>query len=154
MSQQVNLGRQGFVAIPYRNTIDTSFSQLLPPPPPVEETVTVQQFFNFYDQLFYEIPAEGTVNTHQVLIQRSTEYIGFTEEKDQDIQVLLDEITSLREELLATQVELRNAQLSGSLPSNFGEIQDGTQITGNPSSTPSDPPLGLDGQGNTVSRTG
>ena len=36
--------------------------------------------------------------------------IGFSEEHEQDIQILLDEITQLREELLSTQKELTDLQ--------------------------------------------
>ena len=106
MSQEIKLGKTGFVRNSYINTIDTTFSQLIPPPPPLEETVSVEEFFDLYNTLFYEIPAEGSINSHTFLIERSSEYIGFTEENDQNIQVLLDEITSLREELLQTQKEL------------------------------------------------
>lgn len=112
MSQKIKLGKTGFVRNSYINTIDTTFSQLTPPPPPLEETVSVEEFFDLYNTLFYEIPAEGSVNSHTFLIERSSEYIGFTEENDQNIQVLLDEITSLREELLETQKELRDTQLN------------------------------------------
>lgn len=112
MSQEVLLGRQGFVRSAYINTIDTSFTQLIPPPPPVEEVITVEEFFDLYTTLFYEIPAEGSVNSHTYLIERSKEYIGFTEENDENIQILLDEITQLREELLATQKELQDMQTS------------------------------------------
>ena len=112
MSQEVLLGRQGFIRNAYTNAIDTSFTQLIPPPPPVEEVVTVEEFFNLYQTLFYQIPAEGGVNSHTYLIERSKEYIGFTEENDENIQILLDEITQLREELLATQKELENVQLN------------------------------------------
>lgn len=134
MSQKVNLGRQGFSTQAYKNAIDTSFTQLIPPPPPVEVIYTVEDFFNLYNTLFYEIPAEGDINSHRFLVNRSTEYIGFTEEKEEDIQVLLDEITSLREELLTTQKELTDAQNSGSLAlqaqaSPSLDLQTGTQIT-------------------------
>ena len=135
MSEQVNLGRQGFSTRAYQNAIDTSFTQLIPPPPPVEAVYTVEEFFDLYNTLFYEIPAEGDVNSHRFLINRSTEYIGFTEEKEEDIQVLLDEITQLREELLETQRQLSNAENSGSLlleaqsGLSNNEIQTGTQIT-------------------------
>ena len=112
MSQKIKLGKTGFVRSSYINTIDTTFSQLIPPPPPLEETVSVEEFFDLYNTLFYEIPAEGSINSHTFLIERSSEYIGFTEENDQNIQVLLDEITSLREELLETQKELRDTQLN------------------------------------------
>lgn len=144
MSQKVLLGRQGFVRNAYTNAIDTSFTQLIPPPPPVEEVVTVEEFFNLYQSLFYEIPAEGPVNSHAYLIQRSTEYIGFNEEKEEDIQILLDEITSLREELLATQKELQDVQTDinsteqaltnqpESEEIETSELIPGTQITAQP----------------------
>lgn len=137
MSEQIKLTKDEFEARAYKNAIDTSFSQLIPPPPPIVETATVEDFFELYDTLFYEIPSQGEVDSHESLIRRSSEYIGFTEETDQDIQILLDEITQLREELLATQQELRDTQLSGSIQAqsegNIGgseNIQPGTQLTG------------------------
>ena len=30
----------------YSNAIDTSFSELVTPPPPLEETISVEEFFN------------------------------------------------------------------------------------------------------------
>ena len=133
MSQKVNLTKQGFLSSAYKNAIDTSFTQLVQPPPPVEETVSVEQFFDLYQTLFYEIPAEGSINSHTYLIKQSTEYIGFTEEKEEDIQVLLDEITLLREELLDSQKQLRDAETSASIQSQTlaqsSELTSGTQIT-------------------------
>ncbi len=131
MTQKINLGRQGFISPTYKNSIDTSFTQLLPPPPPPEEVFTVEQFFELYSQLFYEIPTEGSINSHQVLIDKSSEYIGFNEENEQNIQILLDEITQLREELLSTQIALREAQTNtgGVVNLEGDQIQDGTQLT-------------------------
>lgn len=136
MSQQeIKLGKQGFGTSAYKNAIDTTFTQLIPPPPPPPDVFTVEEFFELYNTLFYEIPATGEVNSHQFLINRSTEYIGFTEEKEEDIQILLDEITQLREELLATQQELITTQNSASIQSletAQTQIFPGTQITNNP----------------------
>ena len=66
-SQKVNLVRQGFETKAYRNAIDTTFTQLVTPPPPIEETITVDQFFEAYTTLFYEIPATGPLNSHEFL---------------------------------------------------------------------------------------
>ena len=135
MSQQeIKLGKQGYGATAYKNAIDTTFTQLVPPPPPAPQVFTVEEFFELYTTLFYEIPATGEVNSHQYLIDRSTEYIGFTEEKEQDIQVLLDEITQLREELLSTQQELIASQNTASiqvLENQQSQIVPGTLITNN-----------------------
>tara|TARA_B100002019_G_C21262245_1_gene597409 strand:+ start:1384 stop:1728 length:345 start_codon:yes stop_codon:yes gene_type:complete len=74
--------------------------------PPVEEdTITVDEFFTAYDELYYEIPLKGETNSHEFLIKKSTELVGF--EKDTaDIQPLLDEIANLREQLLSQQEQI------------------------------------------------
>lgn len=110
----LTLNKTALIKNNYNNVVNTSFTELTPPPIPEEETISVSQFFRLYDQLFYDIPPEGPINTHEFLIRRSTEYIGFTEETPEEIQALLDEITNLRRNLLDTEQEvldLRN-QLS------------------------------------------
>jgi len=96
----------------YEKVIDTSFTQNTPPPP-IEDTVTVEQFFNFYSTLFYDIPVEGDINSHAYLVKTSGEYIGFNQ-TNEDIQVLLDEITSLQQENLTLNQRISDLQLSGS----------------------------------------
>jgi hypothetical protein len=97
----------------YENVIDTSFTALTPPLPPIEDTATVEQFFELYNNLFYDIPAEGDTNSHAYLVQRSGEYIN-DESTSEDIQVLLDEITSLQQEILNLNQQLIDSQVSGS----------------------------------------
>ena len=79
---------------------NTKFNQLIPPtgsgtPVPL----TIPQFFEAYDNLFYEIPIEGDINSHTYLVQRSSEYIGVTLQND-EINALLEEINALRQEVL------------------------------------------------------
>ena len=62
----------------------------------------MDEFFVLYNDLFYEIPKEGEVNSHQYLIKTSVEYVG-SQSTSNDIQALLNEITNLREENLALQ---------------------------------------------------
>lgn len=97
----------------YENVIDTSFTALTPPPLPIEDTATVEQFFELYNNLFYDIPAEGDINSHAYLVQRSGEYIN-AEGTSEDVQVLLDEITSLQQEILNLNQQLIDSQVSGS----------------------------------------
>jgi hypothetical protein len=96
----------------YEKVIDTSFTQNTPPPP-IEDTITVEQFFNFYSTLFYDIPVSGDINSHAYLVKTSGEYIGFGG-NNEDIQVLLDEITSLQQENLVLNQQLLQIQTSGS----------------------------------------
>lgn len=96
----------------YENVIDTSFTQNQPSIP-LEDTVTTNQFFDLYNSLFYDIPAEGDTNSHAYLVQRSGEYIN-AESTSEDIQVLLDEITSLQQEILSLNEQIIQLQTTGS----------------------------------------
>jgi hypothetical protein len=93
----------------YLNTVDTSFAQVSTPPPPLEDTITVSEFFDLYDAIFYDIPANGATNSHEYLVKTSGEYINF-EQTDEDIQALLDEITALRQENLDLVQQITNLQ--------------------------------------------
>jgi hypothetical protein len=97
----------------YVNVIDTSFTQITPTIP-VEDTITVEQFFQFYNKIFYDIPAEGDINSHTYLVKTSGEYIN-TAAPNEEVQLLLDEITSLRQQLLTANQQVLNLQFSSSL---------------------------------------
>jgi hypothetical protein len=98
----------------YINAVDTSFTQMTPPPPPVEDTITVEEFFKYYDKIFYTIPTQGDINSHAYLVKKSGDYIGGNA-VNSDIQILLDEITSLRQQLLNSQQQLLTLQTSSSI---------------------------------------
>jgi hypothetical protein len=98
----------------YVNVIDTSFTQLTPPPPPVEDTITVEEFFSYYNKIFYDIPAEGNINSHAYLVKTSGEYINAAA-PNEETQLLLDEITSLRQQLLVANQQVLDLQVSSSL---------------------------------------
>lgn len=109
MSQRIDLNRVVYDKDKYQKTIDTSFNELLPPVIVEEEdTITVEQFFNYYNQLFFDIPKTG-INSHNTLIQESTEYVG-NEQVNDEINAYIQEINSLREQLLETQTELTGLQ--------------------------------------------
>ncbi len=96
----------------YENVIDTSFSQKQPTLP-LEDTINVGQFFELYNKIFYDIPAEGDTNSHAYLVKTSGEYINAAGDSE-DIQVLLDEISSLQQENLNLNQQLLNMQTSSS----------------------------------------
>lgn len=109
------LNRSVFDKTAYEKTIDTSFSQISPPSPPIEDTMSVEEFFKMYNTIFYDIPAKGNINSHAYLVKTSGDYIG-TEAISEDVKLLLDEITSLREQLLAANQQITSLQVSGSTP--------------------------------------
>jgi hypothetical protein len=84
----------------YERTIDTSFAQQPLPTPPATKTTSVEEFFTLYNALFYDIPVDGDTNSHTYLYRTSGEYAGLDNPTGQDVQVLLDEITILRQDLL------------------------------------------------------
>lgn len=99
MAEELNLSKQVYGTSTYTKVIDTQFRQLVLPAEPEEEPVTVDRFFELYDQLFFEIPVTGDVNSHEYLVRRSGEYIGGEILTDNE-RALIDEINSLRQQLL------------------------------------------------------
>jgi AAA15 family ATPase/GTPase len=100
--QAINFSRQVFNKQKFSETVDTEFSQLVEKQ---DETffdvnlATVEDFFTIYGNLFLEIPKNGEVNSHEFLINESTEYINFVAQND-TLNSLLQEIAELRQENL------------------------------------------------------
>jgi hypothetical protein len=113
-----SLNKTVFKKETYENTIDTSFSQVSTPPLPLEDTITIDEFFNLYDSLFYDIPADGATNSHEYLVKTSGDYINF-EQENEDVQALLDEITSLRQDLLVANEQILTLQTNVSSSINI-----------------------------------
>jgi len=87
----------------YSRVVDTQFSQLLNQGAEDETlSFTVDDFFQLYDEVFYQIPKEGDINSHQYILQREADYLGISISQD-DVQALLNEITSLRQQVLEAQ---------------------------------------------------
>jgi hypothetical protein len=86
----------------FGRVIDTQFSQLLNQTVEETDTFTVDDFFQLYEDLFYQIPKEGDINSHRYILQREADYLGVSISQD-DIQALLNEITSLRQQVLESQ---------------------------------------------------
>jgi hypothetical protein len=101
--ENISLNKTVFDKRQYTKVVDTNFNELIVQQPTqiiATDLPTINQFFNFYNQLFYDIPKEGDTNSHLYLIQQSTSYIGDVQ-GDEDVQALLDEINELRTENLA-----------------------------------------------------
>lgn len=99
MAEAVTLVREVYGSATYRKAIDTEFRQLVVPEEPVEEEVTVDRFFELYEELFFQIPITGETNSHEYLVRRSSEYVGGELLTDNE-KALIDEINSLRQQLL------------------------------------------------------
>ena len=78
MAEQILLTKQVYDKNQYQKVIDTTFTQLIQPTSQATGSAlpTVNEFFDFYNQLFFDIPKFGEINSHEYLIKTSTEYIG------------------------------------------------------------------------------
>lgn len=107
----VDLNKKEYNKTRYSQVIDTSFNQLVNSsiePPIVGPSITVDEFFDKYQEIFFQIPKFGEVNSHEYLIKTSQEYIGDVSNNNETIQALVDEITQLRQENLELNQRLIN----------------------------------------------
>ena len=113
--ERVDLIKKVYSKTEYPKIIDTKFSQLgvVSVPNQIEATFTVEEFFEKYNELFYEIPAFGETNSHEYLIKTSAEYINFDQDNE-IIEALQKEIAQLRQDLLNAQMENAQAAAAGS----------------------------------------
>jgi hypothetical protein len=108
MAEQIVLTKQVYDKNQYQKVIDTTFTQLVQPTSQATGSAlpTVNEFFDFYNQLFFDIPKFGEINSHEYLIKTSTEYIGASSVVNDELQALIDEVTELRQENLDLQQQL------------------------------------------------
>ena len=100
MSEIIKLDKKNFIKGDFEKIIDIEFKQLLKTSTPT--TFTLTDFFQLYENLFENIPKEGDIQSHRYILNKTAEYLGVNINETTDIQALLDEITSLRNELLDT----------------------------------------------------
>ena len=107
--QEVKLNKNVFGRVSFPQIVDTEFTQLVQPSEVLEENepLTVIEFFEEYNRLFFEIPQDGEVGSHKELVTRSSSYVGMTNQSA-EMQALIDEISELRIELLTAQQEVVN----------------------------------------------
>jgi len=101
MQQKVDLVKEVYGRNTYTKVINTAFTELYTPvtASAAPAGITVEQFFDYYNDLFFQIPTTGDVNTHEYLVARSTEYLGGGVLTDSE-RAYIEEINSLRQQLL------------------------------------------------------
>jgi hypothetical protein len=129
--QRIDLIKKVYSKTEYPRIIDTQFNQLgvMSVNEQLATTITVNQFFEYYNELFYEIPAFGATNSHEYLVITSGDYINF-EGNNAEIQALQNEIAQLRKDLLQAQIEKAEALVGKPLGINIDNV-DVTNLSGN-----------------------
>ena len=111
--EKLNLSKKVYAKNQYEKVINTKFSQLATSPsttPVATPTISVDEFFQNYNQIFFQIPKFGTTNSHEYLIKTSSEYINYTPVNN-DIQALIEEINLLQQQNLELNQQLIDLQL-------------------------------------------
>jgi hypothetical protein len=103
---QIPVQKTVFSKDAFSKVVNTQFNQLIDSTAGEEQlSFSIDDFFELYNQVFYQIPTEGESNSHQYILQRESDYLGVSISQD-DVQALLDEITSLRQQLLDSQTTI------------------------------------------------
>lgn len=120
-TRNVDLRKEVFNKPQYEQVIDTSFSQLgvASISASAEDQISIEEFFGYYNSLFYDIPPTGETNSHEFLVKSSGEYINF-DQIAEEILALQQEIAGLREELLAEQIKV--VELESGVTINTGSL--------------------------------
>ena len=130
MSEKIELNKTVFDKNQYSQLVNTEFSSIGAPQTPqesLEDQPTVDDFFEMYNDLFYDIPEFGDINSHQYLIQKSSEYINFDPNND-EIEALQREIGELRTELL--QEQQKNIELTTGTTMSISTAGEGENTAG------------------------
>lgn len=84
----------------YDKVIDTKFKTFTKNEQNLDDSITIEQLFKYYDNMFYQIPKDGSTNSHNYILNKTIEYLNVRLADDEMIQALLDEITNLKQVLL------------------------------------------------------
>tara|TARA_R110000823_G_scaffold205717_6_gene336552 strand:+ start:4525 stop:4884 length:360 start_codon:yes stop_codon:yes gene_type:complete len=116
MEEKLDLNKKSFNKFQYEKVINTKFSQLATSfseannPPSLSPPVLIDEFFQKYNQLFFDIPKNGATNSHEYLIKRSSEYVDFQVMND-EMLALIDEINALQAQNLELNQKIVEIQL-------------------------------------------
>ncbi len=113
MSEVVSLQKRVVNQDDFQNVVDTRFTTFTSDftTTPNQEYISneVKEFFLNYSRLYYDIPILGLNNSHEFLIKKSNELLGFVVDID-NIGKLVEENQTLRNQLV--EANLTIAELS------------------------------------------
>ena len=111
MAEIIPLQQNIYDKATFSRVVNTQFTELNVNQPTVQE-VTVDEFFQLYEELFFDIPKDGDTNSHNFILNKEAEYLGIDLSNDVDIQALLQEITDLRQQLLQVETDAAKGAVS------------------------------------------
>lgn len=123
MAKKVEIKKTVFNRESFQQVVDREF-KFFKELEPVVDPDSIEELFRLYDKLYINIPIEGEFNTHQYLVERSSELYKIDTQLE-SIQPLLDEIASLRIQILEgnRRVLELEAQLAGGGELDFASAE-------------------------------
>ena len=95
ISHPINLQKTVYGKKSFDDKINRSFDEFMSK----NKDISMEEFFTYYNQMFYEIPKDGS-NSHKAIIDQSTDYIGdFIDGRDVEILELTKQIVDLERKL-------------------------------------------------------
>jgi hypothetical protein len=135
MSEKVIINTTSYNKSQFGQVVNNQFTQFTTTPTAsIALTIDVNQFFQAYENLFFQIPKIGDIKSHQYLVNKSSEYIG-ENAISEEVQALLEEITQLRQENVDLQRQVITVQTEAVNPtekSNANLNQVGATTRANP----------------------
>ena len=119
----------------FENKIDTEFTELTTDQP----SVSIEEFFNFYNEVFFDIPKEGE-NSHATIIQTSTDYFedyrsplqDIIDSKDLEIEELNRRILDVESRLTTLLIEQEVEEAQEEADNAAYEAEYGVDFASNP----------------------
>ena len=97
VSHPINLQKVVYGKKSFDDKINRSFDEFMSK----NKDISMEEFFDYYNQMFYEIPKNGS-NSHKAIIEQSTDYIGdFIDGRDVEVLELTKQIVDLEQKLAA-----------------------------------------------------
>lgn len=108
-NQKVQIQKTVYDNVSLSKIVDREFKAFADP---VEEqdTDTVEELFRLYDKLYLEVPINGDSNSHEYLINKSSDLVN-VDLDNEAIEPLLEEISELRTQLLQANQEVANLNI-------------------------------------------
>ena len=119
----------------FENKIDIGFNELITDQP----IVSVEEFFNLYNEVFFDIPKEGE-NSHSTIIETSTDYFedyrsplqDIIDSKDLEIEELNRRVIDAESRLIGLQTEQEKEEAEEEANNAAYEAEYGTDFANNP----------------------
>lgn len=120
MDNNIELTKEAFTKISYEKIINSEFTSfgVTKYEDDIKKTMSVEEFFIQYNQLFYDIPSKGEYDSHEYLAMKSGEYSEF-DKNSEIIEALQKEISNLRTENLSKDLRILELETGEEIDPNI-----------------------------------